>query len=246
MTRSIPLPPSPSARPSPIASVVLPYRNPFLLPKAISTLDVLSEGRFILGTAAGYLRSEYAALGVDFSERNELFDEAIEVLLGIWSKDDFSYEGRHFIAMGQTAKPKPIQRPHPPIWIGGNSKAARRRVAKYAQGWMPFPAPALLARTVKTPILETTDHLRAFLDELWQMVEEAGRDRAELDIHFHSDRGGSPGADDFDKDACREGLDELAALGVTWCGVGAPGDGIDHAIEAVERYGVDVIAPMRR
>lgn len=225
--------------------IVLPYRNPFVLAKAISTVDVLSGGRFILGTAAGYLRSEYSALGVDFSERNELFDEAIEVLQGIWSTDGFSYEGRHFFAQGQTANPKPLQQPHPPIWIGGNSKIVRRRVAKYAQGWMPFPAPALMARTTKTPVLENRDDLARYLEELWKLVEEAGRDRSEIDIHYHNDQGGTPGRDSFDADAYREGLVGLADLGVTWCGSSAPGESIEQAIEAVREFGETVIAPLR-
>ena len=225
--------------------IVLPYRNPFVLAKAIATVDVLSEGRFILGTAAGYLRSEYSALGVDYGERNELFDEAIEVLLGIWSTDSFSYEGRHFFAQGQTANPKPIQKPHPPVWIGGNSKIARRRVAKYAQGWMPFPAPALMARTTKTPVLESREDLGRYLEELWKFVDEAGRDRAEIDIHFHNDQGGTPGRDGFDPDAYQEGLRGLADMGVTWCGASAPGESIDAAIEAVQQFGETVIAPLR-
>ncbi len=84
---------------------VVPYRNPFLLAKAMTTVDVVSGGRatFVLGT--GYLRSEFAALGVDFTERNELFDEAIEVLLGVWSGPGFSFTGRHFSAQGQTISP---------------------------------------------------------------------------------------------------------------------------------------------
>ena len=226
--------------------VVLPYRNPFVLAKAIATVDVLSGGRFVLGTAAGYLRSEYAALGVDFDERNALFDEAIEVLQGIWSTDGFGYRGRHFLAQGQTANPKPVQRPHPPIWIGGNSRLARRRVARYAQGWIPFPAPAAVARSTKTPPLESHEDLARYLDELWKLLDEAGRDRAEIDVHFYNDRGGSPGHDDFDALACREGLHALAALGVTWCGTAMPGDSIDRAVEAMVQFGETVIAPLRR
>jgi probable F420-dependent oxidoreductase len=225
--------------------IVLPYRNPFVLAKAIATVDVLSGGRFLLGAAAGYLRSEYSALGVDFGERNELFDEAIEALQGIWSTDDFRYEGRHFFAQGQTANPKPVQKPHPPIWIGGNSRLARRRVARYAQGWMPFPAPAALSRTTKTPALESREDLARYLDELWALLEEAGRDRTEIDIHYPHDRGGAPGSDDFHPDACQEGLRELAELGVTWCGTAVPGDGIDRAVEALEQFGATVIQPLR-
>src|SRR5262245_55504707 len=76
--------------------VVLPYRNPFLVAKSAATLDALSNGRFVLAVATGYLRGEYRALGVDFDERNELFDEALAVIKGVWAGDDFAYDGRHF------------------------------------------------------------------------------------------------------------------------------------------------------
>ena len=225
--------------------LVLPYRNPFLLAKAVATVDVLSEGRFILGAAAGYLRSEYAALGVDFDERNELFDETLEVLRGIWSTDGFRYQGRHFRAQGQTANPKPRQKPHPPIWVGGNSRLARRRVARSAQGWMPFHAPARLARTTRTPVLESREDLKRLLGELWMFLDEAGRPRSEIDIHYQNDRGGTPGRSGFEPDLYREGLEGLAELGVTWCGAGVPGDGIEPALEALARFGETVIAPLR-
>ena len=95
--------------------LVLPYRNPFLVAKAVATIDALSGGRFTLATAVGYQRSEYGALGVDFDRRNELFDEALEVLRGAWTTDDFAYDGLTFTARGQTLNPKPAR---VPIWIG--------------------------------------------------------------------------------------------------------------------------------
>src|ERR1700755_627217 len=127
--------------------VVLPYRNPFVVAKSGATLDLLSGGRFILGVGVGYLKREFAALGVDFDERGQLFDEALEVIRGIWTTDDFSYEGRHFTASGITAPPRPVSRPHPPIWIGGNTAAARRRVTTHGDGWGPVPAPAAVGPT---------------------------------------------------------------------------------------------------
>jgi probable F420-dependent oxidoreductase len=219
--------------------LVLPYRNPFVVAKAVATVDALSGGRFTLSVATGYLRGEYQALGVDFEQRNARFDEAIEVMLGIWSENDFAYEGSTFTARGQTANPKPV--PHPPIWIGGNSRQSRRRVARYGNGWNPFPAPRVLSQTTKTPPLETVDDLSVMLDELWQYVEEAGRDRSEIDVSFGTGAGGDPGSDRFDADAQLAALDELAKLGVTWSGVGMPGDSLDHAVEALERFGESVI-----
>ena len=99
----------------------------------MATLDSLSGGRVILGAAAGYLKSEFRALGVDFDERNELFDEALEVLALTWAGEPVTYQGRHFSAAGNQLVPVPVQQP-PPVWIGGNSAAARRRAAALRPG----------------------------------------------------------------------------------------------------------------
>src|SRR6478735_5409703 len=80
--------------------VVLPYRNPFVVAKAGATVDVLSGGRFTLAVGVGYLKREFAALGIQFDERAALFEEALEVIRGIWTTDDYSFEGRHFSAKG--------------------------------------------------------------------------------------------------------------------------------------------------
>jgi probable F420-dependent oxidoreductase len=219
--------------------VVLPYRNPFLVAKAAATLQALSDGRFTLAVATGYMRGEYQALGVDFEQRNALFDEAIAVIRGIWSENDFAHEGLTFTAKGQTANPKPD--PHPPIWIGGNSQLSRRRVARYGNGWSPFPAPRGLAQTAKSSPLESVADLRPMLEELWRFVEEADRDPREIDVAFGSNAGGDPGRESFDADAQLAAAAELAEIGVTWSGIGVPGDSLDHAVEALERFGESVI-----
>ena len=222
--------------------VVLPYRNPFLVAKAGATLDVLSGGRFTLAVGAGYLKGEFAALGVDHAARNELFDEAVDVIRAVWTSDDVTVEGRHLSARGITAHPRPMADPHPPIWIGGNSARARQRVADRGDGWCPFPAPAGLARTARTGALDTPDLLAAAIDDLRGRLEAAGRDPAGIDITFSCPAGGDPSSNDFDADAHLEGLARLASLGVTWVQVALPGDSVSHAVETVERYGEHVIA----
>jgi probable F420-dependent oxidoreductase len=218
--------------------VVLPYRNPFVVAKAAATLDAVSGGRFVLSVATGYLRSEYRALGVDFDRRNELFDEALAVLRGVWSEDEFGFEGSGYTAVGVTANPKPA---HLPIWIGGNSALTRRRVAAAGDGWNPFPAPAWLAKTSRTVPLEGLDDLAPMLHHLWEHVDRAGRDRSAIDVAFTT---GLPGAgeDGFVADAHLEALDAMAALGVTWSSTSIPGDSLDHAVEVIERYGTEVIS----
>jgi probable F420-dependent oxidoreductase len=219
--------------------VVLPYRNPFLVAKAAATIDALSGGRFVLSVAAGYLRSEYRALGVDFDRRNELFDEALAVLRGVWSTDEFAFEGSDFVAAGVTANPKPA---HIPIWIGGNSPLTRRRVARFGDGWNPFPAPPALAQTARTRTLETLDDLQPMIDHLRRHVEEEGRDPATIDVAFTTGRPG-PADAGFRAQDHLDTLERMAAMGVTWNSVGTPGDSMDHALEVLSRYGDDVIAP---
>jgi probable F420-dependent oxidoreductase len=218
--------------------VVLPYRNPFHVAKSAATIDVLSGGRFTLSVATGYLRSEYRALGVDFEQRNELFDEALEAMRGVWSTDRYSFEGTGYTAKEISVNPKPG---HVPLWIGGNSALTRRRVAQYGDGWNPFPAPAWLAKTSRTIPLEGLDDLAPMLDHLRKHTEQAGRDPASIDVAFTTGEPG-PGSDGYTAAAHLDGLEAMAALGVTWNSVGTPGDSLDHAIESLEQYGAEVIS----
>jgi len=198
----------------------------------------VSGGRFVLSVAIGYLRSEYRSLGVDFERRNDLFDEALQVLRGVWTTDEFAFEGSGYTAGGVSANPKPR---HVPIWIGGNSALTRRRVARHGDGWNPFPASAQMAQTARTQVLETADDLAPMIDHLHRHVEAEGRDPATIDIAFTT---GLPGAGSTTFDATAELAHQarLAELGVTWCSTGVPGDSLDRAIEALQRYGEEVIA----
>lgn len=222
--------------------VVLPYRNPFVVAKSGATLDLLSNGRFTLAVGVGYMKKEFAALGVDFEERAALFDEALEVIRGIWTTDDLVFEGRHFEARGITAHPRPVSRPYPPIWIGGNTSAARRRVVAHGDGWCPFPAPAGLAQTARTASIDSVERLAGAIDDLHRRLEGAGRDPATVDVAFSPFYVGGPGDADFNADAYLAGLEELAGAGVTWVHVSIPGDSVAHAVEAMNRFRETVIA----
>src|SRR5207248_388214 len=171
-----------------------------------------------------------------FEQRNRLFDEALEVLRGVWAQDDFSYEGSGFAALGVTANPKPRR---VPIWIGGDSALTRRRGAGPGEGGNPVSAPPLLAKTARTVTLEGLDDLAPMLDHLWKEVDAAGRQPSEIDIVFAT---GLPGPADpgFDAAAHLEVLERMAGMGVTWTGTSLPGDAVEHAVEAIERYGTEV------
>ncbi|MHC9295664.1 LLM class F420-dependent oxidoreductase [Mycobacterium sp. LTG2003] len=222
--------------------VVLPYRNPFVVAKSGATLDLLSGGRFTLAVGVGYLKREFAALGVAYDERTELFDEALEVIRAVWTTDDLTFEGKHFSARGITAHPRPVSQPHPPIWIGGNTSAARSRVAKHGDGWCPFAAPPGLAQTAGTAALDSLDKLAGGVEDLRARLSAVDRDPASIDIVFNNFDGGNPGDEDFNADAYLAGVDKLAALGVTWLHVTLPGDSLSHALETVESFGKSVIA----
>lgn len=227
--------------------VVLPYRNPFLVAKSGATLDLLSDGRFTLAVGVGYMKKEFAALGVNYDQRAELFDEALETIRAIWTTDDLFLQGRNFSAGGITAHPRPVTRPHPPIWIGGNTAAARQRVANHGDGWCPFPAPPGLAATARTAVIDSPQRLGEGIDDLRKRLDESGRDSSAVDVVFSNFVGGDPGDDGFGRyggfnaDAYLTGMEELAALGVTWLNVSLPGDSLAHILETIDRFATVVI-----
>ncbi|MFP6748320.1 MAG: LLM class F420-dependent oxidoreductase [Alphaproteobacteria bacterium] len=119
--------------------LIMPYRNPVLTAKMVATLDQLSGGRIILGLGAGWLESEFAALAVSHGDRGARTDEYIKVCQACWGPDPVSFKGEYHQFEDMHCSPKPVQQPHPPIWIGGSSKAALRRAAEVATVWQPVP-----------------------------------------------------------------------------------------------------------
>jgi probable F420-dependent oxidoreductase len=223
--------------------VVLPYRNPFVVAKSGATLELLSGGRFTLAVGVGYLKGEFAALGVDFDERTALVEESLDVIRAIWTGDDVSFEGRHFSARGITAHPRPSS--CPPIWIGGNTGRARQRAATRGDGWAPFAAPAGLAGPARTAAMDSLDALAAGIEDLRRRCDQANRDWSTIDICFSNLAGGRLGYDDFDASAYLDGLGRLTDVGVTWVQVAVPGDSLTGAIEAIEQFGESVIKEAR-
>lgn len=118
--------------------LVLPYRHPVMLAKEIATLDFLSGGRFTLGTAVGHLEGEFDVLDVSFEDRGRLTDEYLEAIIELWTKDSPSFEGKYVKFRDIAFEPKPAQKPYPQIFIGGNTKVAMRRAARFGDGWMPW------------------------------------------------------------------------------------------------------------
>jgi probable F420-dependent oxidoreductase len=218
--------------------LVLPYRNPFLAAKATLSLDVLSGGRVTLGVAAGYLRGEFAALGADFEARDDVSDEAIRAMKRAWAEDDVRLEGRGFTAIGNSMGFRPIQRPHPPIWVGGNSRRAIRRAVELGDGWVPFPNTAAMAPYTRTPAMETLDDLAGRIAFARQHGEAVGR-QAPLDVCYAL----LPLAA-RDAGSVRARIRELAALGVTWLTVGFAADTRREYVVALEGFAREVMGPL--
>lgn len=223
--------------------LVLPYRNPLLAAKSVATLDVLSGGRAILGVGTGYLKSEFAALGVEFDERNDLFDEAIETMTGIWTTSSFSRRGRHFTALAQTALPRPVQRPTPPVWIGGNSRLSRKRAARFGSGWTPLLNDSTLANTTRTSTLATVGDLAAAIEDLRELTHEAGRDPYSIDVQVETANGVVP-QDRKELAAHIDMVSSLEEAGANWLVVDTPAGDVDSAVDALQMYGEEVIAKL--
>ncbi len=117
--------------------IILPYRNPVVLAKMISTLDQLSAGRVILGVGAGWMEKEFEALGVPFNERGAITNEYIEVLKILWTEDEPKFKGKYYKFSDLKFLPKPYQKPHPPIFVGGGSKKSIERAVSLSDGWHP-------------------------------------------------------------------------------------------------------------
>jgi probable F420-dependent oxidoreductase len=215
---------------------VVPYRNPFMLAKTAATLDRCSNGRFILGLGAGYHKTEFFALGVDFDERNALFDEALELLPKAWSGEPFDATGLHFNAKGVIQRPRPTQNPIP-IWIGGNSKLSRRRAAT-VQGWMPMGIPEEVARTTRSPHISSLDQLAAMIAE----VRDLAGDRAdEIDICMsYMEEGIHQPTEDVERHF--DGLGRMEEAGVGWVNIGHPPTDPKTMLDFLQAFGETYIS----
>jgi probable F420-dependent oxidoreductase len=151
------------------AVLVVPYRNPVLAAKALAMVDIFSGGRLSVGVGTGWMREEFAALDAGpYTDRGRITDEYLTVYRSLWTEADPVFAGKYCAIQGISLLPKPAQKPHPPIWVGGNGRASMRRAIRFGHGWMPlYQSPAALAAKART---------------LRQLSEEMGREPRELKI----------------------------------------------------------------
>jgi probable F420-dependent oxidoreductase len=221
--------------------LVLPYRNPFLTAKSIASLDVVSGGRVIMGVAAGYLEGEYRALGANFEDRNAITDEALVAIKQAWRGESMQQDGRDYRVGGNTMLPAPLQQPHPPIWVGGNTKMAMRRAAEHAQGWSPFPIAGAHAARTRTAAIETVADLAVritYLNDYAKSIDRSTR----IDVNFVPFGSRMNSQTPLDFQAFRGQMAELEAVGVTWVSLGVPGRSRGEYLDEIARFGEEVIA----
>ncbi len=169
--------------------MVAPHRAPVLTAKMLSTIDVLSGGRLTVGVGAGWCREEFEALGAPpHAERGRVTDEYVRVFKELWTADDPEFHGDYADFADIAFQPKPVQKPHPPIWIGGESGPALRRIVRVGDGWLP------IAHNPNFP-LDTRERYAAGLDRLERLAGEAGRSMDGIGRAFFIMRWGSEPGD---------------------------------------------------
>ena len=210
---------------------VIPYRSPGVLAKSVATLDQLSGGRTISGVGTGYQEREFGALGVDFAQRNQLTDDGIAMVTAIWTGESVD---------GNTALPRPAQRPHPPLWVGGNSRQAMRRAVELADGWCPVPNPRSLVARRHTSRLETVDDFRTRVDELRAHAVSVGRSGA-FELPFMPFEGLPRDHTPAATDEFLRQVEELAIAGATYLVATPRAETRSQFLAAIEHLGRSVI-----
>ena len=195
--------------------MIVPYRHPLLCAKMLATLDMLSKGRLIVGAGVGWMEEEFELLGAPpFAERGVATDEFLQAFVELWTEDNPSFEGKHVNFSEIIFLPKPVQKPHPPIWIGGQSRAALRRAARLGNAWHPVGA-------IPAAPLEP-EELADNLAYLHRHAERVGRDPSQIQVSMKaplydasSDSAGSRRRFSGPPEAVLQDINAYADVGVT-------------------------------
>jgi probable F420-dependent oxidoreductase len=169
-----------------LAVMVVPHRPAVVTSKMLATIDVLSGGRLVVGIGAGWLKVEIDAVSTTpFAERGAVTDEYIDAMRTIWTHDKPVFHGKYVNIDGLLTDPKPIQKPHPPIWVGGESGASMRRAARIGDAWYPIGSN-------NAHLLDTLPRLTAGIARIREMTKAAGRDPNAMGVVYRVKRHGQP------------------------------------------------------
>jgi probable F420-dependent oxidoreductase len=158
--------------------MVVPHRNPVHTARILETIDTLSNGRLTVGCGVGWLEEEFDAIGTPpFKERGKVTDEYLQVFKELWTKDKPEFSGDYATFSDISFLPKPVQKPHPPLWIGGESGPALRRTARYGDAWYPIGA------NPQHP-LNTIGRFQAGVEKLEAECEKIGRDPKQIELAY--------------------------------------------------------------
>jgi len=158
--------------------MVVPHRSPVFTAKALATIDVLSQGRVTIGCGAGWMEEEFKALGAPpFDERGRVTDEYLRIFKALWTEEDPRFEGAYAQFQDISFLPRPVQKPHPPLWIGGESPAALRRVVALGDAWYP------IGSNPQFP-LDTADRYTQAISRLREEATSANRDPAGITLAY--------------------------------------------------------------
>ncbi|HTR87026.1 MAG TPA: LLM class F420-dependent oxidoreductase [Reyranella sp.] len=229
------------------AVLVVPHRPAVLAAKMLATLDVLSGGRLVVGIGAGWLKSEFdAVVTTPFPDRGAVTDEYIDAFRALWTESQPKFEGRFTRINGIVLEPKPVQKPHPPIWVGGEGPAALRRTVRAGNAWYPIGSN-------NKHLLDTLPRLEAGIARLRKAAAAAGRDPSSIGVSFRVKRYGStvpPKANDGERrlfsgseaDLIAD-FRALKAMGVTAIDIdfGRPNPKADELIAEMGRFRKAVI-----
>jgi probable F420-dependent oxidoreductase len=229
-----------------LAVLVVPHRPAVLAAKMLSTIDVLSEGRLVIGIGAGWLKAEFdAVVTTPFAERGAVTDEYLEAFRALWTREHARFDGRYTKFADLIFLPRPVQQPHPPIWVGGESGPSLRRAARFGDAWYPIGSN-------KRHLLDTLPRLAAGIARLRKSVAEAGRDPASVSVVYRVKRYGdavAPVASDgerrlfsgSDGDIVAD-LRALHGLGVTAIDVEVEGHDETATIANMQRFRETIFA----
>lgn len=221
--------------------LILPYRNPVLTAKILATLDVLSGGRLILGAGVGWMEEEFLALGLDtYAQRGAVTNEYIQIFKELWTSDNPEFHGDHYDISEAGFLPKPVQQPHPPIWIGGHTNPAIRRAATLGDGWMPIG--------LRPPAILEPEELAEKIARLRRLSARAGRDEDAVDLVFSTDCVFQDEPDNNRRmvsgrpEQIAADLRQYQDLGVQHFILSFPADSADQQQEAMERFAREVMS----